>query len=89
MSSENEKVDSEIKYAWRPATEADIGSVARFCDVRAPHNPWSYGILFDIEQDEFDPDFVCLYVCDYGVNAGEETVDFYFCEIQYVADENP
>lgn len=89
MSSEDEKVESKVKYAWRPATRGDIGSVARFCDVRSPHEHWWYGILVDIEQDKFAPDIVWVYVCKHGGDMEEETEDFYVCEIQYVADENP
>jgi len=83
MSSDDEKVDSEIKYACRPATRADIGSVARFRlngTTGRRERDWSYGILKSISRiTPFEYRGPYLYgVCLWDV-----------CEIQYVADENP
>lgn len=82
MNSENEKVDSEIKYAWRPATRGDIGSVARFRnnDPSKSHKDWKYGIL-----DAISSGAPFRYECSIGVYFDWWDV----CEIQYVADEAP
>ena len=69
---------SKSKYAWRPATKADIGSVARFC--RPSSLTWEYGILLGVSEAKPD-----RY---HGLgHFGSER--FYVCEIQYVADEEP
>lgn len=78
MSSEDKEVESEIKYAWRPATRADIGSVARFC--KGENLLWEYGILCAVlPKSPFQYEGL--------VHFGLEWFDV--CEIQYVADENP
>lgn len=89
MNSEDEKVANEVKYAWRPATRGDIGSVARFCDGRSPHESWWYGILVSAEQDTFDSDIVWVYHCKHGGDMNARIEKFSFCEIQYVADDEP
>lgn len=89
MSSEDEKVDSEIKYAWRPATRGDIGSVARFGDSDSKHEPWVYGILKEINTiARFGNHGRTVYVCE-PTCYEEDDQGFFNCEIQYVADENP
>lgn len=67
---------SEIKYAWRPATQADIGSVARFCDDNS--SSWEYGILIGVSE-------VALARYQGLGHFGFQW--FSFCQIQYVADE--
>ena len=67
---------SESKYAWRPATKADIGSVARFC--RPSSLTWEYGILLGVSEAKPD-----RY---HGLgHFGFQW--FSFCQIQYVADD--
>lgn len=66
---------NEIKYAWRPATEADIGSVARFSSENSLS--WWYGILLAVSQVRLD---------QYHGLGHFGTKWFYLCEIQYIVD---
>lgn len=69
---------NENKYAWRPATKADIGSVARFC--RPSSLTWEYGILLGVSE---------LALARYQGLGHFGFQWFSFCEIQYVADDEP
>ena len=72
-----------VDYQWRPATQADVGSVARFYnDKSVPVN----GILSSISKD---PAGKYVYVCvpNSCVAFGDNAFDH--CDIQYNADEEP
>jgi hypothetical protein len=79
-------------YQWRPATRGDIGSVARFGDTDSELEPWSYGILADIA---LNPDgdvnaMKWMYLCDDGNwESTDELQGFFFCQIQYDANQEP
>lgn len=78
MSNENENDPSQSRFAWRPATRGDIGSVARFrCkDSRV----WEYGILNAISEES-------PFKCECSNDLGLEWRDV--CEIQYDPNEEP
>lgn len=84
------KVDTPISnWQWRPAARFDIGSLARFCDVRSPHESWWFGILVAIEQDTFDSEIVWAYHCQHGGDMDDTIEQFCICEIQYDANKEP
>ena len=83
MTSENENDPSQSRFAWRPATRADIGSVARFRlngTTGRRERDWSYGILKSISRiTPFEYRGPYLY----GVDLWD------VCEIQYDPNEEP
>lgn len=83
MSIENENDQSQSRFAWRPATRADIGSVARFRlhgTTGSRERDWYYGILKSISRISpfaYRGPMVCE--CD----------SWDVCEIQYDPNEEP
>lgn len=73
-------------YKWRPATKGDIGSIARFGDTDDKHEPWSYGILKEIESNK---DFPHEYICEHGGDMDNQIEGFLVCQIQYDANKEP
>jgi hypothetical protein len=89
MAAETDSDSMAPKWQWRPAAKFDIGSVARFCDVRSPHEDWWYGILVEVEKDKFDGDIVWAYHCQHGGDMDDTIEQFNICEIQYDANREP
>lgn len=78
MSNENENDQCQSRFAWRPATRGDIGSIARFRN--AGSRIWVYGMLDSILQ-EATPMYKCL---------NERGCAWWdVCEIQYDPNEEP
>lgn len=86
--------DRKPDWQWRPATEADVGRLARFCNERDFLDN-CYGILRDIETQPTDdaPFDYYAYQCEHGSTTrnweGGDTEWFSFCEVQYYANEEP
>ena len=71
--------DRKHDWQWRPATEADIGRLARF--GREEYG-FFYGILSRVCERNRIQAFECIYPDgSFGY--------FYDCEVQYDANEEP
>lgn len=77
---------------WRPATEKDIGYLARFCDSK-DFVDVCYGILLDVETKLPDesPEGYCAYECKHGLDVRSwdytDTEWYIYCEVQYDANK--
>lgn len=78
---------NQSRFAWRPATRADIGSVARFGDANWESytiHDWIYGILIEINQT--DSGF--QYVSDESYYL-HDSMHWACCQIQYDPNQEP
>ena len=77
-------------WQWRPAAMFDLGSIARFGDSDHKHESWCYGILQQICKDASeDSPTGFIYMCKPGPEYDEDSMPYFYCQIQYDAEELP